>query len=369
MSAALVSPSRATRFLSCLLLVAATSVAWPGPVAWAEWEPPPPMPDEFDWVQLVSGEWLKGEIRAMYEDSLEFDSEELDLLSLDFEDVRMIRSAQKLSVRVSRDRVATGKLLVDGDAVTVFGEVQQRFTRGELLTITRAARSRRDYWSGDITLGGNFRSGNTDQTEISTAITLKRRTIVSRATLDYLATLTRNNGVESANNHRLKLNWDRFVNDRLFIRPLFGEWYRDPFQNIEARFTGGTGVGYQLIDNKKTDWSVFAGPAYQSTKFFEVEEGTSDTEGSWAFSIGTDYETAITKWLDFTYDYSAQITSEAAGRYNHHMVGSLEFDLVGSLELDLSLVWDRIESPKQNADGTFPEKDDYRLILGLTYDF
>ena len=23
------------------------------------WEPPPPPPDEFDWIQLVSGEWLK----------------------------------------------------------------------------------------------------------------------------------------------------------------------------------------------------------------------------------------------------------------------------------------------------------------------
>ena len=27
------------------------------------WTPPPPPPDEFDWIQLNSGEWLKGEIK------------------------------------------------------------------------------------------------------------------------------------------------------------------------------------------------------------------------------------------------------------------------------------------------------------------
>ncbi len=43
------------------------------------WQPPPPMPDDFDWVQMTSGEWLKGEIIAMYEESLEFDSNEFDM--------------------------------------------------------------------------------------------------------------------------------------------------------------------------------------------------------------------------------------------------------------------------------------------------
>ena len=358
---------RPPRRLAQVLLATLAVLAWP---AHADWEPPPPMPDEFDWVQLVSGEWLKGEIRGMYQDSMEFDSEELDLLSLDLEDITVIRSGQRLAVRFTGDRVARGKLLVQGNDVTVIeGESQERFVRGDVLTVTRAAQTRRDYWSGDITIGGNFRSGNTDQTEFSTSIALQRRTVESRITLDYLANFTRNNGIESANNHRLKLNWDRFMSDKFFIRPLFGEWYRDPFLNIDARFTGGTGAGYQLIDSKKTEWSVFAGPSRQATRYFEVEEGASDTESSWALSIGTDYETELTKWLDFTYNYSAQITSEAAGKYNHHMVGTLEFDLIGSLELDVSLVWDRIESPKPNADGSIPEKDDYRLILGLGYDF
>ena len=75
---------RTARLPSLFVLFAAVSLAGPCSNASADWTPPPPMPDEFDWVQLVSGEWLKGEIRAMYKDSMEFDSEELDLLNLDF---------------------------------------------------------------------------------------------------------------------------------------------------------------------------------------------------------------------------------------------------------------------------------------------
>ena len=42
------------------------------------WESSKPTVTDFDWVQLTSGEWLKGELISMYEDSVEFDSDEFD---------------------------------------------------------------------------------------------------------------------------------------------------------------------------------------------------------------------------------------------------------------------------------------------------
>jgi len=62
-------------------------------------QPTPPRPDKFDWIQLTSGEWLKGEFIALYDDALEFDSEELEELTLDWEDVRVIRTARVVQVR------------------------------------------------------------------------------------------------------------------------------------------------------------------------------------------------------------------------------------------------------------------------------
>lgn len=86
------------------------------------WQPPPPMPDDFDWVQLTSGEWLKGEIVAMYEEKLEFDSDKLDLQSLDWEDVKELRSAGPMQVGFGDRSVVDGKILVDEETIRFVGE-------------------------------------------------------------------------------------------------------------------------------------------------------------------------------------------------------------------------------------------------------
>ena len=49
------------------------------------WLPPEPRPEKFDWIQLKSGEWLKGKLEVLYDRKLEFDSDELDELTFDFE--------------------------------------------------------------------------------------------------------------------------------------------------------------------------------------------------------------------------------------------------------------------------------------------
>ena len=51
------------------------------------------------------------------------------------------------------------------------------------------------------------------------------------------------------------------------------------------------------------------------------------------------------------------------------MIGTFEMELTDALHLDPSLVWDRINSPRANADGSVPEQDDYRVIVGVGYDF
>jgi putative salt-induced outer membrane protein YdiY len=175
--------------------------------------------------------------------------------------------------------------------------------------------------------------------------------------------------VESSNNHRANAVWDWFFSEKLFLRPVFFEHFKDPFQNIDSRYTLGTGLGYQLIDTARTDWSIFAGPAYQTTRFDQVVPGESRDEDTGALSAGTSFETEITSEIDFDYDYTFQITSPESGEYNHHMIGTFELELTDALDFDLSLVWDRINKPRANADGSVPKQDDYRLIVGIGYDF
>ena len=92
--------------------------------------------DTFDWVRLVSGEWLKGTVKRMRDDALEFDSDKLGLQNIDFADVTHIHSPT-LHVYVFDDRVsATGRAVVTPEKVIVETEEGTKtFARSEMESI------------------------------------------------------------------------------------------------------------------------------------------------------------------------------------------------------------------------------------------
>ncbi len=237
------------------------------------------------------------------------------------------------------------------------------------MSVTAGVPKESNYWSANVSVGGNISSGNSDQTNVSAIANAKRQTVTTRVGLSYLGNYSTANEVQSANDHRANAVWDWFFSDRLFLRPIFGEYYSDPFQNIDSQVTVGTAIGYQLIRTPKRNWNVFAGPAYQRTRFDAVPAGQPQTENSPALSAGTSFNTEVSKSIDFNYDYRFQLTNEASGRYNHHMIGAVKIDLTDPLNLYVSLIWDRTSKPATNADGTTPVPNDYQLVFGVGYDF
>ncbi len=333
------------------------------------WHPPPPMPDDFDWIQLTSGEWLKGEIIALYNDKLEFDSKELDLLTLDWEDVKEVRSAGTMQVGLLDNIVAIGQLFVDGGAVRVMGQEDQTFDRSRVLTLTAGEPKEINYWSGKLTLGANVRQGNSEQTEFSSKASFKRRTPKTRVNFDYLGNFNRTGGVVTADNQRVTVGWNRYISKRFFWSPVAGEFYTDPFQNISTRWTLGAGLGYQIMTTKKIDWELNGGVSYQTTTFDDVLEGETDSADTPALVIGTIYDHELSKAIDFVFDYRFLIVNQESGTYTHHLVTGLEFEITSLLDFDVTFVWDRIQDPRADSDGILPEQDDFRMTFGLGFDF
>jgi hypothetical protein len=334
-----------------------------------DWQPPLPMPDDFDWIQLTSGEWLKGEIIAMYEDSLEFDSDELDDLTLAWEDIQHIRTAQIIQVAFLDGTIATGKLLVEGDDVRITGDEDYRNTRSQVLSLTAGAPKERNYWSGKLSAGLNYRTGNTEQIEFNAKAHFKRRTPANRINFDYLGNFTESDGITIADNQRASFGWNLFISKRFYFTPVYGEYFRDPFQNITSRWTLGAGLGFQIVDSSKITWKVDAALAYQRTSFDDVAEDEPATADTPALVIGTRYDNDLTGWMDYFFYYQFFVVNQESGTYTHHLMTGFEFDLFGDFDFDVSWVWDRIQDPRMGADGTFPEQDDFRTIIGLGFSF
>ncbi len=335
--------------------------------AWKNFAPPK---DNNDWVQLTSDEWLKGEIKVMYNDVLEFDSDELGILSLDMEDIRQIRSGDIKSLRFNGPVIAYGVMhLTRDDVVLTNGATERVFKRSELVSITQGDSKELSLWSAKLDLGFDVSGGNTEQLNYSAKLDLRRRTANNRFVTTYLGQYSRTRDTDTADNNRLNSFIDVFQTRRFFWRPIFFEYYRDPFQNIQSRYTAGAGLGYQLIDRKKTEWRVTTGPAYQQTNFVSVTTGQDQETSTPALVTSTVYETELTKRIDFDFTYSFNIVDKDSGSYTHHTIATFETELTSWLDFDTSLIWDRIQNPTANADGTVPKSDDYKILfmLGVEY--
>jgi putative salt-induced outer membrane protein YdiY len=321
-----------------------------------------------DWIQLKSGEWLRGRLYGMQNRELEFESDELDDLSFDWKDVHQVITP---SGRVSYgDReTAWGALRIDRQQVTVLGYEEVAFPRYDLVGIAPGSPREVDYWSGRLSVGLNLRAGNTEQTDLVTKARLERRTPNTHLELDYVGNFSETDEVETVNNQRASESFDFFLTRRFFLRVPQAEFYHDPFQNIEGRLTAGGGVGYYLIDKPKVEWLVSGGPAYQYIRFDTVQPGEPEEQSTPAFVFQSSLEVELTKRIDFELDYHLIVASEESGGATHHATATLEIDLTRRLDLDLTFFWDRIGNPQADSSGLVPKKDDYRLNLSLGLKF
>ncbi|MPY26018.1 DUF481 domain-containing protein [Shewanella sp. YLB-07] len=325
----------------------------------------PPVDADFDWIQLSSNELLKGEVKNLYDDKLEFESDELNTLYIDWDDIKVLQSHSVVSVGFTDLTTRTGKLLIK-EGKTFIDDVE--FDRTQIMTIIAGEQTEANYWSSKISLGANLRSGNTDQVDYSAIANALRRTTESRYNLDYIGNYSKTDGNNTINNHRINTNFDWYLSKQFYLRPIFAEIYIDPFLNYEYKATVGFGIGYDIIDSSKTNWSVSGGPAYTYTKFDDVLEGQSESETSAALVIETVFDTEITADIDFNTLYRVNYGSDASGGYTHHALAGFSIELTDMFDLDLSLVWDHINQPQQNADMSFPKQNDYQFIIGFGID-
>ena len=336
-----------------------------------KWTETYPVSVNADWLQLKSGEWLRGRITILQKDDLEFDSDELDDLVIEWKNVKYLKSYEPYNLRFdSHGRLSiTGVIEVIGDKVYVKTDYDdQIYDRSDLQTIASGKETEISFWKSKVTFSINVRQGNTDQTDFTSKMTAKRRTTNSRLILDYLGNFTQVEKTETINNHRFNETYDFFLSRDLFWTPIFSEFFRDPFQNIDRRMNVGFGIGYSIINTIKTEWEISAGPAYQETRFVSVLPGVDLVDSTLTLALGTNFETELNSIVDLEGSYDVSLGDKETGNYTHHALLTIETELTDKLDFDVTAVWDRVRSPVADQDGNTPEQDDFRVMIGLGYD-
>ncbi len=332
-------------------------------------EAPEPLTGDYDWVQLTSGEWLKGEVKDLQDDSFTFDSDILDDLEIDWEDVEQLHTAGVATLGMNDGSTAIGRIKIDAEKVVVANQAgSKEIPRTELRSIIPGGRKEIDFWDFKVNLGGAFRSGNVEQADATASVAVERRTPATRLRFNYDATHTNVSGVETANNSRITSSFDYYMNPQLFLQIPTLQYTRDPFQNIEYRINPGVGLGYDMFDKGDVEWDLSGGLGYQYTRFADIAPGDPLDEQTATLFVGTKVDWEATDYLDVIYTHDIKVPLPATNNFISNLNLELSIELTGRLDLDFNFIWDYVSNPTADSDGLVPEQSDFRSTISLGWE-
>ncbi len=326
--------------------------------------------DTFDWLQMVSGEWIKGNIDRMRNDTMEFDSDKLDMLKLDFADVALVHSPQVNTYVFDERESATGPAVITaGEVIVQTEQGTKTFPRSELESIIEG-QEERDWWSMKLRFGLTLNKGNTDQLTYDIKFNTRREDDMTLLDLNYNTTFGRTGGTQNVNRHLGEFLFNVFLGGRWWVTPAFGQLFNDRFQNIRFRATPAAGAGVHLIDAPKAQWDFVTGMGYQYLNYKDGSQLTSGNnpqhDGFVPLYTYADFD--ITGDVDLTLSWLTNLVFTTIGNTNHTGRVDVSVELTKVIDLDIAFLYLRTEQPAPPPEPMAPaiEKNDYQLVVGIS---
>jgi len=211
-------------------------------------------------------------------------------------------------------------------------------------------------WTGEVAIGGNISSGNTNEWNFSSTMNIKREgpRWEHRAEADIDLREADGNRTEERLSLAYRARRD-FDKSPFFAFGSF-RYERDRFQGIGRRFTESVGGGYEIIDKDHLDWDIYAGPALRQTDF---SDGTA--ENKLAAFLATDFKWEISDTVTLREYFGAVLDSR---NKSIKSTTSLTTNVYGRLSARLDLTIENETNPPQGKENT-----DIFSRISLAYDF
>ena len=331
------------------------------------WAPPALDADQLDWIVINSGEWLRGNIDYIDDETLYFDSEELDDVEIDWADIIAARCTSRNSFRMTDNTVHTGTMgLRDGVIRILTEEGVREYPQDMLMSMIEGDLRELNYWSFEVGGSLTVRSGNSDEEDLTMRAELKRETPFTRGLVKFDSVLSTVDDEDVTDNRSLKALLDFFLTQRLFVRVPQVDLYQDEIRNLALRATVSAGVGYEIIDWKKVSWEALIGAGYQRTEFEETLPGEDDASDDGAVVFSTIVEFDPFKDVEWDTEYALIAVVTDSDQTAHRLDSVISIEIWGPLDFDLSFRWDRIEEPEVDATGERPDSDDFQVTAGIS---
>ena len=326
--------------------------------------------DTFDWVRVDSGEWLKGKLKEMRDDKLEFESHKFDTQDIDFTDVSEIHSPHVFTYVLEDQTTAIGRGVITADKVIVeTDEGTKTFDRSKLEAILSGGKREKEWWSMKLGFGLTLNRGNNDQLTYDITFNVRREDRLTLLDFNYQASFGRTSGVQNVNRHLGEFLFQVFLKKPWFVVPALAQFFNDRFQNIRFRTTPAAGAGVHIIDVTNVKWDFLTGMGYQYLNYSNASQVTEGNPQNDAFiPLYTYADFNITDDIELTASWLTNLVFTTIGNTNHTGKADLSIDVTFVIDLDISFLYLRTEDPAPAPDPTAPaiKKNDYQIVVSLS---
>jgi putative salt-induced outer membrane protein YdiY len=318
---------------------------------------------EADEVRLANGDRLTGEIVRMEKGILLLKTTYAGEVQLKWPEVVCISSDRELTFRLKNEEVmvgsatcpADGKIQVIGVRVGESAEIPLE----ELDAINPSPPPPSVTYTGTLTGAGTLTDGNTDDASAYVSANFEAKSKRHRFTLGGKYTYGETDDEITTRNALGRLKYDFFVWERLYTYAQ-ARFERDDFQDLNLRSTMGLGVGYQILDTKRTSLFAEVGVSYFNEDFMEADDQKSPSGRE---STGFTFD-IVPKRIKVFHLHEFYYRWDQSDSYFFSSEQGLRFLLFRNFFANFQVDFDYNSQP---APGT--EKKDTRYIAGIGYEF
>jgi len=315
-----------------------------------------------DEVVVDTGDRLAGTVVKMVEKTLTLKTAYSEPVKIKKKQVTAISTDSPVSVHLMSGEMLKGRLVTDERGRLL---VQPGVGREAVVVFWKTIKSINpppSKWSGNLTIGGNRQSGNTDRFSSSVGAEGTRKTEKDRINLRFLINSAEEDDTLTARNRYGALKYDYFVSRKTFAY-LGIEMLSDDFKDLNLRTVVGPGVGYQFWDLPAVSLLLEFGITY----FAEDYDLVPDADDQWISgraSIGLTVK--LTSFLAFDEKIIYYHNLEDSSDYQVRNEASLNSVLGSNWSLKLRNIFERNSMPPATSAA---EKNDSQWIMALQYTF
>lgn len=312
-------------------------------------------------VHLLNGDRVSGEIINLQGNFLTLDTEYADQIKIQRQKIKSIESESELTIHLITGHILRGNVMANaaGDMTfrSLISDTDEKLLLEQVIAINPMS-EKRPKWEGNVNLGGNLSSGNTDKKGYSIGMDAVRKSARHRFSLELLFNYAKEEGELSDRNAYSKIKYDYFVSPRTYTY-LSSEFLYDELKALNLRTVVGPGAGYQVWHDTIKMLEFEAGLAY----FHEDLAGSEDD--SWVTArLAANFRYKLFDKIVFTEQLTIFPSLTNTGEFTLRNETAISSPLAYGWALRLASI---VEHDSDTEPGV--EKTDLDLLLGLQYGF